>query len=272
MGDDVLKVFFVSNGTAITAETLGSSLLAQFPQYRFSSRTIPFVDSLQKVEKVIEEIESSVGAAEQLPLVICTMDTDELTEAIHRANAIIIDPFSVFVPELENKLHAEHLQPAESHRTRDRMLYDSRINAIEFSLIHDDGSKISNYHQADVIIIGVSRSGKTPASLYLALQFGIKAANYPITEEDMENPQLPEPIRDYRDKLYGLTTDPNLLASIRQTRRPDSRYASMAQCRQELKAVEEMFLRHRIQNINTASMSVEEIAARIIKDTGMSRR
>ena len=272
MSEDVLKVFFVSNGTAITAETLGSSLLAQFPQYRFSGKTIPFVDSLKKVETVIEEIEASTESPDQLPVVFCTMDTAELSEAMHKANAIIIDPFTQFVPVLENKLHAQHYQPAQSHRTADRMLYDSRINAIEFALIHDDGSKVTNYHQADVIIIGVSRSGKTPASLYLALQFGIKAANYPITEEDMENPLLPVPIRDYRERLYGLTTDPNLLASIRQTRRPDSRYASMAQCRQELKAVEEMFVRHRIQNINTASMSVEEIAARIIKDTGMSRR
>ena len=138
-------------------------------------------------------------------------------------------------------------------------------------MMHDDGGKTKNYNEADIILIGVSRSGKTPSCLYLALQFGLKAANYPITEEDMEMEDLPAPIKPYKDRLYGLTTDLNRLVNIRQTRRPNSRYSSMDQCRYELRAVEDMYQRHNIHYINTSAMSVEEISARIIKDTGLHR-
>ncbi len=138
-------------------------------------------------------------------------------------------------------------------------------------MLHDDGGRTQNYDEADIILIGVSRSGKTPSCLYLALQFGIKAANYPITEEDMESNKLPTPIEPFQQRLYGLTTDLQRLINIRQARRPDSRYASPQQCRYELRAVEEMYQRHKIRYINTAQMSVEEISARIIRDTGLHR-
>jgi hypothetical protein len=265
------QVYYLSNGTAITAETLGVSLLAQFPDHQFDSKTIPFIDSVEKAKLVSEEIGRSINEAKQLPIVICTMGDPELMKIINRSKALVLDPFGDFLPRLENVLAAQHHEPGQSHRIVDPSLYDSRIDAIDFSMMHDDGGKTKNYDEADIILIGVSRSGKTPSCLYLALQFGIKAANYPITEEDMESEQLPKPVRAFKDRLYGLTTDLNRLINIRQTRRPDSRYSSSAQCRYELRAVEDMYLRHDIHYINTSAMSVEEISARIIKDTGLHR-
>ncbi len=265
------QVFFLSNGTAITAETLGLSLLAQFPNHQFQTKTIPFVDTLEKVHAVADEIDRSINEANQLPIVICTMGDEDLMKIINQSKALVIDPFGDILPRLEKVLAAQHHQPGQSHRIVNPSLYESRIDAIDYAMLHDDGSKTQNYDEADIILIGVSRSGKTPSCLYLALQFGIKAANYPITEEDMEFEQLPEPLRSFKEHLYGLTTNLNRLVNIRQERRPDSRYSSIDQCRYELRAVEDMYLRHKIPYINTSEMSVEEISARIIRDNGLHR-
>ncbi len=265
------QVFFLSNGTAITAETLGLSLLAQFPSHHFQTRTIPFVDTLEKAHAVSDEIDRSINQSNQLPIVICTMGDDDLMKIINQSKALVIDPFGDILPRLEKVLASQHLQPGQSHRIVNPSLYESRIDAIDYAMQHDDGGKIQNYDEADIILVGVSRSGKTPSCLYLALQFGIKAANYPITEEDMEYEQLPEPIRPFKQSLYGLTTNLNRLVNIRQERRPDSRYSSVDQCRYELRAVEDMYLRHNIKYINTSEMSVEEISARIIRDNELHR-
>lgn len=265
------QVYFLSNGTAITAETLGTSLLAQFPDHPFQTHTVPFVDTLEKAHAVADEINQCVAGNGQLPIVICTMGDEQLIRIIKQCNALVIDPFGDILPQLEKALATQHLQPGESHRTANPSVYESRIDAIDYAMLHDDGGKMQNYDEADIILVGVSRSGKTPSCLYLALQFGIRAANYPITEEDMDGDQLPAPLRPYKGRLYGLTTDLQRLMNIRQTRRPDSRYASAQQCRFELRAVEDMYLRHGIPYINTSRMSVEEIAARIIRDNGLHR-
>ena len=265
------QVFFLSNGTAITAETLGMSLLAQFPDHSFQTHTIPFVDSAEKANAVTDDINRCIEESGQLPIVICTMGDEDLINIIKHSKALVIDPFGDILPRLEKALAAQHHQPFESHRTVNPSLYESRIDAIDYAMLHDDGGKMQNYDEADIILVGVSRSGKTPSCLYLALQFGIKAANYPITEEDMETDQLPEPIAPFKKRLYGLTTDLQRLVNIREERRPNSRYASTNQCRFELRAVEEMYMRHRIPYINTSRMSVEEISARIIRDNGLHR-
>ena len=265
------QVFFLSNGTAITAETLGHSLLAQFPDYSFQTHTIPFVDNLEKTHAVVDEINRHFDEGQQLPIVICTMGDEDLIDIVRQCKALVIDPFGDILPRLEKALSTQHLQPGQSHRTVNPMLYESRIDAIDYAILHDDGGKTRHYDQADIILIGVSRSGKTPSCLYLALQFGIKAANYPITEEDMDSDRLPEPVQPFKDRLYGLTTDLQRLINIRQERRPNSRYASAEQCRFELRVVEDMYLRHGIPYINTSSMSVEEISARIIRDNGLHR-
>ena len=266
------RVYFLSNGTAITAETLGHSLLAQFPTLQFKTRTIPFINTEEKAVSVRHEIDSGVNETDELPIVIATMADPHLKQIITRSKALILDPFTEFLPRLEEMLAVESSNRGGiSHRISNPSMYESRIDAIDFSLVHDDGGKTRNYHESDIILVGVSRTGKTPSCLYLALQFGLKAANYPITEEDMESDSLPEPIRPFKDRLYGLTTDAHRLVNIRQERRPNSRYSSMEQCRYELRAAEEMYHRHNIRCLNTTTMSVEEIAAQIVQDTGLHR-
>ena len=270
MTNSTRQVYFLSNGTAITAETLGQSLLAQFPDIEFKAHTIPFVNTPEKARQVCQEIDKDTDETNQLPIIISTMADPELKAIIHQSKALILDPFNDFLPRLEEILDRSSLNEANrSHRVSNSSLYESRINAIDYSLMHDDGAKIRNYNESDIILLGVSRTGKTPSCLYLALQFGLKAANYPITEEDMDTTQLPNPVKDFKDRLYGLTTDVNRLVNIRQQRRPNSRYASIEQCRFEIKAVEEIYQRNGIHYLNTSTMSVEEISARIVADTGL---
>jgi len=265
-------VFFLSNRTAITAETLGHSLLAQFPDTRFTSVTIPFLDSQKKAQKVVDKINAAAEKTQLQPIVISTMADLDISRVVQQSKALFLDVFDQFLPSLELTLHAHSIhESGQSHRISNQNLYESRINAIDFSMIHDDGMTTKLYDQTDIIIVGVSRSGKTPTCLYLALQFGLKAANYPITVEDMDSEHLPKTIKNYKQRLFGLTSDPHRLAHIREERRPDSRYASIEQCRYELKAAEQMFEQHQVPYINTSLMSIEEIATKIVEVTGLHR-
>ncbi len=267
-----IPVFFLSNRTAITAETLGHSLLAQFPGVDFSSITIPFVDDLSKAYKIVERINKEAELTGLQPIVISTMADEEISKVILSSKALVLDPFDRFLPDLEATLHAHSIhESGQSHRISNQTLYESRIDAIDFSLIHDDGATTKLYDKTDIIILGVSRSGKTPTCLYLALQFGIKAANYPITEEDMDSEDLPRHLKTHKNKLFGLTTDPNRLAHIREERRPGSRYASIDQCRYEVKAAEQMFEQYGVPYLNTTTMSIEEISTKVVEVAGLKR-
>ncbi len=266
-------VFFLSNRTAITAETLGHSLLAQFKDMDFEEITVPYIDSSEKAEQAVAQICDAAQQDQQKPIVFSTLAEPEIRRMITDCNdALVMDLFHAFLPHLEQELQIKPLlQKGRSHRISDVGKYESRIDAINFTLQHDDGAYTKHYDQSDIILIGVSRSGKTPTCLYLALQFGICAANYPITEEDLDSDTLPAPLRPYMHKLYGLTTDPQRLQDIRQERRPNSRYASLEQCRHEIRATEELFITQRVPYLNSSTMSVEEIATRIVEDRGLHR-
>jgi regulator of PEP synthase PpsR (kinase-PPPase family) len=204
--------------------------------------------------------------------VISTLADEAIAKVILASRALVLDPFDRFLPDMEATLHAHSIhESGQSHRISNTSLYESRIDAIDFSLIHDDGATTKMYDKTDIIIIGVSRSGKTPTCLYLALQFGIKAANYPLTEEDMESEGLPNHLKPFKKKLFGLTSNPKRLAHIREERRPDSRYASLEQCRFEIKAAEQMFEQFGVPYLNTTTMSIEEISTKIVELNGLHR-
>jgi len=266
------SVFFLSNRTAITAETLGHSLLAQFEGLQFREFTIPYVDNREKAVLVIEQIDRAAAQDTIRPIVFSTLADSDIRALIVNSQGLVLDLFHAFLHPLETELKAKSGERAErSHRLTDVHKYESRMEAINFALLHDDGAYTRHYDQSDIILIGVSRSGKTPTCLYLALQFGIRAANYPITEEDLGSAELPRALRAYVAKLYGLTTNPERLQTIRTARRPGSRYASMGQCRYELQAVEELYKSKGIPFLTTTTRSVEEIATRIVQDTGLQR-
>jgi len=267
------SVFFLSDRTGITAETLGHSLLTQFEGVEFQKTTLPFLDSIDKAHQAVARINQAAADDGVKPLLFSTLLNKSVREVIDTSEGLLFDFFDAFINPLEMELglHSAHAV-GRSHSMGVYSDYKARIDAVNFALGSDDGSTLRDYPDAEVILIGVSRSGKTPTSLYLALQYGIRAANYPITEDDLEHPFLPKVLQPYRERLFGLTIAPERLQQIRSERRPDSTYASLKQCRYEVRAAEAMFRAENIPFVDTSAVSIEEIATTLLHQTGLKRR
>ena len=264
-------VFFLSDGTGITAQMLGHSLLTQFEGLEFDQVTLPFVDSPEKAEECLARIQAE--SANGRPIVFSTLVNQDLRAVVRRAPALFLDFFETFIDPLEAGLGVKSSHTiGRSHSAMDKKEYQQRMEAINFAMAHDDGSSHRELGQADVILIGVSRSGKTPTSLYLAMQFGVKAANYPLIPEDFDRGKLPEALRGNRTRLYGLTITPERLHEIRRERRPDSRYAELENCRFEIEQAEMLMKREGIRSINSTSKSIEEIATTILRELRIQRQ
>jgi regulator of PEP synthase PpsR (kinase-PPPase family) len=260
-------VFFVSDGTGITAETLGHSLLAQFPDTRFRPHRMPFVDSPDKARDCAMKIRDAAAESGQRPIVFNTLVDPDAVAGLREADALFLDLFEKFIEPLENELGQRSTHAAgRFHGIAESQDYKRRIEAINFTLAHDDGVSHADLAEADVILVGVSRSGKTPTSLYLAMQFGIKAANYPLIPEDFERNKLPVELTRYRNKLFGLTIGPDRLSQIRQERRPNSRYASIENCLHEIEAAQRMMKREGIKWLDSTAKSIEEISTIILQE------
>lgn len=266
------SVFFISDSTGITAETLGNALLAQFEGTDFEKVTLPFVSDRGLAEAAVRTIDAAATAGARA-VVFSTISNPALHEVITRSNALVLDLFTAYVPTLESEFQRPSTHATgRFHGLVNRASYEGRIEAIDFALSHDDGASVKHYDMADVILVGVSRSGKTPTSIYLAMQFGIRAANYPLTSDDLDHGRLPDLLEPFTRQLFGLTIDPQRLRQIRQSRRPDSPYASLSRCRKEVSEVEAMFRGQGVPYLDTTNSSVEEIASRVLQDTGLRRR
>jgi regulator of PEP synthase PpsR (kinase-PPPase family) len=265
-------VFFVSDGTGITAQMLGHSLLTQFEGVEFKQVTLPFVDTAEKAEECCARIKAEADNGSQ-PVVFSTLVNNDVRTVVRRANALFIDFFESFIDPLEAGLGIKSSHTiGRSHSAMDKKEYQQRIEAINFAMAHDDGASHRELGQSDVILIGVSRSGKTPTSLYLAMQFGVKAANYPLIPEDLDRMKLPEALRSEKHRLYGLTIASERLHEIRKERRPGSKYADLENCRYEVEEAEALMRREGIKSINSTSKSIEEIATTILRELRIQRQ
>jgi regulator of PEP synthase PpsR (kinase-PPPase family) len=259
-------VFFVSDGTGITAETFGNSILNQFSAKPRHVRR-PFIDTPDKAHQVVREINHTAEAEGKKPVVFVTLVNSEILAILQESRGLVLDMFSTFIEPLEAEfgMTSNHRVGRFSDISKSQE-YTDRIEAINFSLAHDDGQSAKNLAEADVILVGVSRSGKTPTSLYLAMQHGIKAANYPLIPEDFERDKIPSSLAPFRKKCFGLTIDPERLAQIRHERRPASKYASLENCRYEVREAESMMRREGIDWLSSTHKSIEEIATTILRD------
>jgi regulator of PEP synthase PpsR (kinase-PPPase family) len=266
-------VFFVSDRTGITLEALGKTLLTQFPGVDFRKHTLPFVDTEEKARAALAEINHVARTGPQRPIVLSTLLNAPLRTIIATADALYLDLFEGFLGRLQAELHVRpSYELGLSHGMGSQVAYEARMTAVNYTLAHDDGMTTADYPDADLVLVGVSRSGKTPTCLYLAMQYGIRAANYPLTPDDFANTALPKPLTPYRDKLYGLTIAPDRLATIRNERKPGSRYASVDNCREEIHAAERLLRHEGIPLLDTTAMSVEEIAITMLRQTGLAAR
>jgi [pyruvate, water dikinase]-phosphate phosphotransferase / [pyruvate, water dikinase] kinase len=260
------SVFYVSDGTGITAETFGNSILAQFAAKPRHVRR-PFIDTPDKAFQVVREINETAVREGKRPIVFVTLVNTEIRDIVVSANAMVMDMFRTFVEPLEAELgiKSNHRIGRFSDASKSQE-YDDRIEAINFSLMHDDGQSSKNLADAEVILVGVSRSGKTPTSLYLAMQHGIKAANYPLIPEDFDRGAMPSALAPHKKKCFGLTIAPERLAQIRHERRPNSKYSAIENCRFEVAAAEQMMRREGIAWLSSTTKSIEEIATTILRD------
>ena len=266
-------VFFISDRTGITAEMLGNSLLTQFDEFQFHRITIPFVDSPEKAAEALRQVNATAAAEERRPIVVSSLVDEVMSEQIRReANALTLDLFQVFIAPLEAELGAKSSHAAgRSHGIANSHEYFARMEAINFTQAHDDGIVTRDLGKAHVILLGVSRCGKTPTSLYLALQFGVRAANFPLTPDDFADRRLPASIVPFRDRFFGLTIMPERLREIREERRPGSKYATLENCRFEVKEAEHLMQQHGIPMLDTTSKSIEEIATTVLHRAKLAR-
>lgn len=264
------RVFFISDRTGITAETLGSSLLTQFPDIEFQRSHIPFVTTPLAAEGAVATIARAAAESDQPPLVFSTLTDPAAQNVIARSSPYVFDLFGTFIEPLEAALGCASSHTAgRMHGIGDLNLYEDRVHALNFTLGHDDGLSPRDLNEADVVLVGVSRCGKTPTCLYLAMHYSLRAANYPLTDDDFEDCKLPKILRPCRGKLYGLTIVPEQLSRIRRERRPHGDYASLARCRAEVQKAEALFRAENIPCLDTTTVSIEEIAATVVRDMGL---
>ncbi len=265
MSSETHIVFIVSDGTGITAENFSQSILAQF-EATFKHIRVPFVDSVDKAHDAVSSINQAASKYGVQPIVFTTLVNSELNSIVSKANGLILDMFQTFVAPLEAALGMKSTHAMNRlHHNADTEAYKNRIEAINYSLAHDDGQSNQNLVEADVILIGISRVGKTPTSLYLAMQYGLKAANYPLIPEDFERGQLPKDLVPYRQKIFGLMIDAERLSEIRNERRPGSNYAKLENCRYEINEATAMMKKQSIPWVMTTSKSIEEIATTVLQ-------
>jgi regulator of PEP synthase PpsR (kinase-PPPase family) len=260
------SVYFVSESTGITAEAYGQTLLSQFADMRFVRRYTPFINNREKAQALANELAHRAEAEGEKPIVFATMVDEDINAVLKHAECHYFELFDRFMPELSTVLGQQPtMQSGISHGLVNLENYEARIETINYALSNDDGMRLNKFHKADIILIGVSRSGKTPTCLYLALHFGMRAANYPITEEDFEKGDLPDELLRHKHKIFALTIEPDRLAAIRELRRPDSDYASLRRCYKEVQMAQDMFHRHSLTVLDATSHSIEELASLIKK-------
>lgn len=275
MSDKQIKrtVFIISDGTGITAETFSHSVLSQFESVEFKLIRIPFVNTIEKVDEAIRRINETAATEDGLPIAFTTLVDSQLASRVKFANAMFLDLFAGFVEPIEQNLGIKSSHSiGKTHTGATSIQYRNRIDAINYSLSHDDGQFIRDLAQADVILVGVSRCGKTPTSLYLAMQYGVKAANFPLIPEDFERGTLPSALMPFKERLFGLTIQPERLAEVRNERRPNSKYASIEQCRYEVFEAERMMRREGIPSLSTTTKSIEEISTTVLQEINFDRR
>lgn len=262
-------IYYVSDSTGILAETLGRALTCQFPAISFTEHTFPFITTVEEAQQTLEQIlRESSGLR---PVIFSTLMNPDVRDIFDHANVEFFDGFASHLNRLADCLEAKPLRvPGYTHHQEDTEL-DARVEAINYCMAHDDGSKPNEYDQADVIILGVSRAGKTPVSVYLATHMGIKTANFPLTTEYLSTYHLPDQIIKNKDRAVGLMATPEILHQIREKRYSNSNYAKISTCREEVQQAQQTFLKYNIPYISSSKKSIEEISAQICKELAIER-
>jgi regulator of PEP synthase PpsR (kinase-PPPase family) len=241
-------IYYISDSTGIMATNLGQALICQFPEINFYEEKFPFILTVKQARKT------------------------KVREVFDSPEVEFFEAYGLFLERLETCLEAEAVREPGFARHANDMAMTKRVEAIHYCLGHDDGTKESEYDEADIILLGVSRSGKTPVSVFLATQMGLKSANFPLTSEYLDQYRIPEQIRQNKDRAVALTTSPEQLHSAREKRYPNSKYSRIATCREELKQAEQIYVKNKIPIVSSAGKSIEETATQVMQELGISKK
>ncbi|VAW96259.1 Phosphoenolpyruvate synthase regulatory protein [hydrothermal vent metagenome] len=259
------NVYYISDCTAITAESFGKTVLSQFDTIHFKQVSYRFIDDNAKALKLSQEIDSNSVLDKNLPIIFSTLVNPELRAIVAKSNGHFFDLFNLLIPKLESILNSKaSFNSGLAHGNAQDANYEQRMDAVNFALVHDDGVNVKHYSKADIILTGLSRSGKTPTSLYLAMHYGIYVANYPLTEENLTCDDLPTDLIQYQAQVFALTIQADRLHKIRMSRLPNSRYSSLNQCKLEIRQAEKLITKAKFPSLDVTSSSVEEIATTVL--------
>lgn len=267
------SVFYISDQTGITTEKLGNALLVKFPNLEFHKDSFPFSNTTAKIGQAMLKVRNRYMIDGYKPLILSSMIDPNLRKLLNVDYAVNIDFFEEFIGKLEDALETKaDMTAGKVHSIGNEEQYKHRIDAIHYSLENDDGVSCKHYDEADIIIVGVSRVGKTPTSIYLAVNYGIKVANYPFAEADLHTDHLPKSLVPYHHKLFGLSIEADRLHRIRSNRMPGSKYAERSTCQQEISVAEHIMHNCGIPFLNTSHKSIEEISVAIMQIVKLTKQ
>jgi regulator of PEP synthase PpsR (kinase-PPPase family) len=257
------RIFVLSDGTGQTGKRVLEAALLQFDLPVMIIR-IPHLRSVEQVNEVVAD------AARNHSMIVYTLVSVELRQAVHIAGmergVIVVDLLGGLLAKLQDFLHRTPWgRPGLLYQTDAG--YYQRVDAMEYTVQHDDGQKVDDLGEADLVLVGPSRTSKTPVSFYLAYR-GWKVANVPI----VLGLEPPEPLRELDPrKVVGLTTDPQRLALIRQERLKNmgaqtssSTYADLRHIQQEVRYSLRLCKTNRWPVVNVTGKAVEETANEVL--------
>ncbi len=272
MINDKLKVVVISDGTGETASSITRAAMAQFPDKEIFFTRYKNIRTKEQIDAIFQE------AAIHHDIVIYTIVSVQLRQYIaelsKRDHVRSVDVMGPLLTTFSNFFEAEpEYKPGLLHQVNDN--YFNRVAAIEFTLNHDDGRNMSSLDEADVILVGISRTSKTPLSMYLSLE-GIKVVNVPI----VMGVELPEKLFQIdQRKIFGLTIEPEALFQIRKNRlsrlglsKDEGDYADMSKVHEEIEWATKIFSENKRWPVfNVTGKALEETAAEILKLLNMRK-
>ena len=273
MGDmpTLPTIHVISDSMGNTAKTIARSAASHFGELDPNITVLPYVRSFDQIRSFLEEeqrLHRQMYNDDRI-IVYYTLVIQELRDALEsyladHPNIYAVDVLSDSIAVIEQVSGKTHNPaPGEQHKINDQ--YFQRIEAIEFTVSHDDGLLTQDLPEADIVILGVSRTSKTPTSIYLGQQ-GYKVANVPL----VEGLELPKEVYEVdRERLFGLITDPSVLVGVRKTRMGgqlgQSRYADIDAVMLELDRARTIMRGLGCVIINTKDRAIEETAQEILR-------
>lgn len=263
-------IYYISDSSGILVTNLGQALICQFPEVNFYEEKFSYIRTVTEAKKIMAHILKRSGG--RRPIIFSTILDPEVRAVFDSPEVEYFEAYGRFLERLETCLETEAVREPGIARNPSDLALNMRVDAIHFCLDHDDGTKAGEYDEADVILLGVSRVGKTPVAVFLATQMGLKSANFPLTAEYLNRYQVPETIRQNLSRVVALTTSPEQLHSAREKRYPGSRYARLSTCVEELKLAEHLYLKSNIPVVSSAGRSIEETATQVTQQLGIAKK